>query len=40
VEDGCETSRLPHFIDNQRTDGVEVAAALTDAPSPRSRART
>jgi hypothetical protein len=22
---GCETSRLPHFLDNQHTDGGEVS---------------
>jgi hypothetical protein len=28
--EGCETSRLPHFLDNRLTDGGEVS--LTDLP--------
>jgi hypothetical protein len=28
---GCETSRLPHFLDNRLTDGSEVAS-LTSRP--------
>jgi hypothetical protein len=29
---GCETSRLPHFLDNRLTDGAEVVS-LTRRPS-------
>jgi hypothetical protein len=29
--EGCETSRLPHFLDNQLTDGGEVVS-LTRRP--------
>jgi hypothetical protein len=28
---GCETSRLPHFLDNRLTDGGEVVS-LTNSP--------
>jgi hypothetical protein len=29
--EGCETSRLPHFLDNRLTDGCEVVS-LTRRP--------
>jgi hypothetical protein len=29
---GCETSRLPYFLDNQFTDGGEVAALRAGRP--------
>jgi hypothetical protein len=28
----CETSRLPHFLDNLLTDGVEVASLTRQPP--------
>jgi hypothetical protein len=30
--EGCETSRLPHFLDNWLTDGSEVVSLSTSRP--------
>jgi hypothetical protein len=32
---GCETSRLPHFLDNRITDGGEVSFTLQPPFTPR-----
>jgi hypothetical protein len=29
---GCETSKLPHFLDNRLTDGVEVVSLMRRPP--------
>jgi hypothetical protein len=29
---GCETSRLPHFLDNRLTDGGEVVSLMRRTP--------
>jgi hypothetical protein len=29
---GCETSRLPHFLDNQLTDGGEAVSLMHQPP--------
>jgi hypothetical protein len=34
---GCETSRLPHFLDNRLTDGVELSALHVGHPLPPGR---
>jgi hypothetical protein len=34
---GCETSRLPHLLDNRLTDGGEVVSLIPDRPLPPGR---
>jgi hypothetical protein len=34
---GCETSRLPHFLDNRPTDGGEVISLTRRRPLPPGR---
>jgi hypothetical protein len=34
---GCETSRLPHYLDNRLTDGVRLSALHTGCPLPPRR---
>jgi hypothetical protein len=34
---GCETSRLPHFLDNWLTDGDEVVSLTCQLPLPPGR---
>jgi hypothetical protein len=35
--EGCETSRLPHFLDSLLTDGVRLSAPCTGCPLPPGR---
>jgi hypothetical protein len=35
--EGCETSRLSHFLDNRLTDGGEVVSVTRRPPSPLGR---